>query len=545
MVGNLLNFFPDTYTPNTQQVKLIKNIEQAFEDGYKFVVCAAPTGSGKSFVSKTLSNVSSSPTRDFVDIVTSYLAYKKNSLGAYSYEEECTKTPSFGAFALTITKSLQDQYKSLFSDVEILKGKSNYQCDVDPSVNVEIGPCIHSSKLKEDCWNKNRCPYYASRNKAITSPFTTLNYNMFFSLPKHIKHREYIICDEASELEDQIVKEFSLRLSFDFLKKSKIIIPPIPHSDYGKLCKWLSVVNLRISDKVEDLKETINTKTKVIDAFINEKKAELIALKILHNKITLILDTWSDSEYLLESDAKSVSFTPLKVNKLAHHLFRYGDKIILMSATIIDPHNFCKSLGIDKFKYIEADSTFDPVKAPIYVQTKTKLNYSNLKQNLPQIKKQIIEICKFHSNDKGIIHTHSNYITEYLRNNIFDSRFLFREPGINNEELIKRHSDTEDPTILASPSMSHGVDLKDDLARFQIIIKAPFLPTTNKRVKELMKVDSIWYTNKMLSSLIQSCGRGVRSHKDHCVTYILDGTIIDYVMRNKHKLPKYFLDRFV
>jgi Rad3-related DNA helicase len=53
------------------------------------------------------------------------------------------------------------------------------------------------------------------------------------------------------------------------------------------------------------------------------------------------------------------------------------------------------------------------------------------------------------------------------------------------------------------------------------------------------------YTNKMLSSLIQACGRGVRSNKDHCVTYILDGAIVENILKYKHKIPKYFLDRFV
>ena len=48
----------------------------------------------------------------------------------------------------------------------------------------------------------------------------------------------------------------------------------------------------------------------------------------------------------------------------------------------------------------------------------------------------------------------------------------------------------------------------------------------------------------MLSALIQACGRGVRSSQDHCVTYILDGSIIDKVITNKDKLPKYFLERF-
>lgn len=93
--------------------------------------------------------------------------------------------------------------------------------------------------------------------------------------------------------------------------------------------------------------------------------------------------------------------------------------------------------------------------------------------------------------------------------------------------------------------MSFGVDLKDDLARFQVIVKAPFLPLTDKRVKKLADKDFNWYINKMLCSLIQSCGRGVRSQNDHCVTYILDGCIVDKVLEHKHKLPKYFLKRFM
>ena len=93
--------------------------------------------------------------------------------------------------------------------------------------------------------------------------------------------------------------------------------------------------------------------------------------------------------------------------------------------------------------------------------------------------------------------------------------------------------------------MSHGVDLKDDLARFQIIVKAPFLPTKDPRIEKLMKDDFDWYANKMLCSLIQSCGRGIRSNKDHCITYILDGTIAQSIVKNKHKLPKYFLNRFL
>jgi Rad3-related DNA helicase len=132
-----------------------------------------------------------------------------------------------------------------------------------------------------------------------------------------------------------------------------------------------------------------------------------------------------------------------------------------------------------------------------------------------------------------------------LRDNLDDNRFLFREPGVRNEDILDIHLKSDQPTVLISPSMSHGVDLKDDLARFQIIIKAPYLPVNDKRIESLMKQDFNWYQNKMLSSFIQACGRGVRSHKDFCATYVLDAAIIEAIIRNRSKIPKYFIDRFV
>mgnify|MGYP003647545326 FL=1 len=135
MVGGLIKDFPDGYTPNASQVKLLKNIDQAFKDGYKFVVCNAPTGSGKSFISKTIANTSEEPSQDFKDLITSYTAFKIDQTGVYTHEEECKDQNSAGAFALTITKALQDQYKTLFKGTTILKGKSNYISTIDSEID--------------------------------------------------------------------------------------------------------------------------------------------------------------------------------------------------------------------------------------------------------------------------------------------------------------------------------------------------------------------------------------------------------------------------
>ena len=544
MLSGLINSFPDGYTPNPQQVKLLKTIDQAFKDGYRYVVCNAPTGSGKSFVSKTMGNVADQPTREFTSLINHYLAYRRSHGGGYAYEDDCNNEAAFGCTALTITKALQDQYKDLFEDIKVLKGKSNYECTVDDRFTVELAPCLHLPKIKEECWAKNSCPYYESRNKALTSAFNTLNYNMFFSLPDHLKKRQYLICDEAAELEDQLVKEFSCDINFEALKKLEVKIRPFYTKSDANVVRWINTLILDLNEQIEYLKDIVNNTSKTKNRYIIEKKNELIALRNLHSKLSLILDTWHESEYIYERDSKGIAFMPLKVNKLSNHLFRHADKVILMSATIIDPNNFCKSLGIKKFKYVEAESSFDPKNAPIYCNTKVKLNYHSMKRNLPKVVDQIKEICTFHKNDKGIIHTHNNTITKFLAEKLVDKRFLIREPGVRNEILLEQHIENDEPTVLVSPSMSHGVDLKDNLARFQIIVKAPFLPIKDKRIEKLMKDDFHWYTNKMLCTLIQACGRSIRSKEDHCITYILDGSVVESIINNKHKLPKYFLDRF-
>ena len=545
MLGGLLECFPEGYTPNSAQVKLLKNIDQAFDDGYKFVVCNAPTGSGKSFISKTLANSSEKPSQNFIDLITSYTAFKLDQTGSFTHEDECDEESPSGAFALTITKALQDQYKDLFNDTIILKGKSNYISTIDSNIDVELESLIMPKSILEDHRRRHKCPYHNDRKDALINKFAALNYNMFFSLPNHVKKRQYLICDEAAELEDQLVKEFSCDINFEMLKRMDIIVRPFYSKNNTNVIKWINNLLLDLSDKIDQLRDTISNSNTNNKKFLIEVRRQFVSMRNLHSKLSLIIDTWNDSEYLFETSKDGITFMPLKVNKLSNHLFKSADKVILMSATIIDPVNFCKTLGIDKFKYVEAESSFDSKNAPIYCNTKVKLNYHNLKRSLPKIIKQIKSICEHHKNDKGIIHTHNNTITAFLLKQLTEDRFLIREPGVRNEEILEQHLVSDKPTVLISPSMSHGVDLKDDLARFQIIIKAPYLPTKDKRIERLMKDDFNWYSNKMLCSVIQSCGRGVRSKKDYCTTYILDGAVVESVVNNKHKLPKYFIDRFL
>ena len=85
--------------------------------------------------------------------------------------------------------------------------------------------------------------------------------------------------------------------------------------------------------------------------------------------------------------------------------------------------------------------------------------------------------------------------------------------------------------------------MPDDLGRFQVVIKLPYLPLGSKRIKALFDRDKIWYQNKMLTTLVQACGRCTRHINDFADTFILDGQIVKVLKDNWLKLPKYFKDR--
>jgi len=540
VLTSFISQFPANFTPSKLQINLIDQIDKAFNSGKKFVICCVPTGSGKSFIAKTLANTSSSPSDAYVQLINSYDAYKMDFEGNFSYEQECRAEPAFGAFTLTITKSLQDQYQELFDDTDTLKGKTNYICDIDKNYDTELAPCTFSPQLRDSCWVENRCPYYVARNNALLSKFAVLNYKMFLSLPGHVKRKNFLICDEASELEDELVRQFSAEINYEKLTQYNIPCELLVTDNSNRAFVWINTLIENISN---ELNSFLNKASKKQNPLSQAEKIKYQFLKNLHRSLTIISTHWQECEFVVDIDSKRVILTPLRANTLSKYIFNYGERVVLMSATIIDHKHFAKSLGITDYEYIEVDSTFDTEKSPIYISSKYKPSYNTLQSMLPGICEQIKQITNHHKSDKGIIHTHTNAITSFLKERLGSDRYLYRDTNSTNEDILKIHSTVKDPTVLVSPSLVYGIDLKDDLARFQIIVKLPFLSLGSKRIKKLFELDKDWYENKMLNAVVQASGRATRSKDDYSSTYILDGNFINVVKRAKSKLPKYFIDR--
>ena len=85
-------------------------------------------------------------------------------------------------------------------------------------------------------------------------------------------------------------------------------------------------------------------------------------------------------------------------------------------------------------------------------------------------------------------------------------------------ELFKK----KDDAVLMGPSLLEGLDLKDDISRFQIFFKVPYPHLGNPLIKAKMQTSNEWYDWKTGISIMQGVGRSVRSEDDWAITYILD-----------------------
>ena len=273
------------------------------------------------------------------------------------------------------------------------------------------------------------------------------------------------------------------------------------------------------------------------------------------DKLDLAIDSivsnatnWIVSEVKKEDrEVARIELKPLDVSPYCKDVFTNCNKTLLMSATILDIETFCSSVGLpyDNVKVIRVGSDFPLKNRPIYPLATAYLNYESLHNEEVKmaIAKNVDTIMIHHKDDKGIIHTTSYEQLNFIRENVSEAnrrRLLVTDPEIERDEIISEHIAAKKPTVLISPSLHLGLDLKDDLSRFQIITKVPYLSLADRWVNEKVKVNQQWYNWQTALKLVQGYGRSIRSKEDWAITYVLDSAFGWFVSKNKHILPDWF-----
>lgn len=517
----------DDYTLRESQDKTLEWFKINMEKGKKFFLIQAPPGSGKSLMSI---------------LFTKHYLSDVNSKAKFDL--------------LTCTKNLQNQYLDSFPFLNNLWGKSNYSCDKHNN-NCEYGKVCNSNK-GETC---ESCPHTTAFERWQEGKLSMTNFHIhgLYSLymPKIIQDRKsnLLIVDEAHTLEQTINSFVSFSISkkqwnkFVTINKSiKWEADVFDLKDIDELVKWIKKEYL---PSIDSAISTNNNKSKTSKGKELEKIISLVnEITSLKSSIVKFLESYENNHSIWIADKKtskgvlSWDIQPLWTDKiLKQSIWSNYNHVVLMSGTIIDPVMFCELNGIDieDVAYISLPMKFPKKNRPIYYLPVGKMSFANKEKCWKDMKPYIENLLKKYEGKKGIILC--NYeILEWIKRDFSTNKRLIYVLPENRQESIDKHINSTKDTVLVAASLYQGIDLKDDLSRFQIFLKIPYPNLSSKINKERMSKKTGWYEMMTLIDLLQGYGRSIRSDEDYADTIILDSCFSDILTKCEKIIPSYYKD---
>jgi len=521
-------------TQRATQTQAMLGVQDAFrEQNKKFYVLEGPTGFGKSGVG----------------IAACSWAKTLNSAVGEVYEK--------GGYILSPQKVLTKQYVDDFAPNGLveLKGQSNYTCHgFTEQAGMEID-CETAAMLYEEEHNVETCTGYKPAKRIFQStPMGVTNFDYYLNETMHagqLKNRNLLVCDEAHNAEGKILGFTDTVIDKRRCEEYGVVGGlPIFEAGYNEdVANWLcgSFVPAYESHK-RNLKTQITVAKETGDKELAVKLLKKVqAAERFMGKINFFLNAadrrdwlaWSDWDAEKRKGTTDLAIKPLTATLFANDiLFSKADKVLLMSATILDFPTFMRNLGINPkdATCLAVDSEFPLENRPIFFKPCGNMGFRFKKNTMPKMAAFMAQILRKYATKKGIIHTHSyennRYFVEYLKAE-FGYRIITHDNSKGSRDrAVMEHIASPEPTVLFSPSMTEGLDLKEDLARFCVVTKVPY-PFMDPYVKARMDRDPAWYQWLTALVLEQATGRVVRSMTDKAHTYILDEGFRDFYNKNQ------------
>ena len=386
-------------------------------------------------------------------------------------------------------------------------------------------------------------------------PQTILNYSLYFQLKKFQASsqgvlRDIGIFDEAHTIENEIVRFLGLDIWAGYL--SDVGITPSRYrlhdiseiirllddlrEGYGKILMEMEIGSLqpKNSHEAQNYSRLLKRFERIVD----------VRAMIDNDRDNFVIQT---PENDTGGHFRKVSIIPIEISKFAGDYFD-SEYQIFLSATI-DNENFPNSLGINDCAFI------DMSKSPFAKENRVIkfLNIRQLRKSSPledriAVINHMSSLLKKHQTERGLILTSSKmrcfeilkYLPKEQRKRIQIAHSV-NDDGSTIEELLEIHKNMYNG-VLSSSSLWQGIDLKDDLSRFQIIEKCPYLYLGDKRVMIKKTKDQNWYRYQTTMKLLQGFGRSIRSETDHAITYVLDGAVQNLLTYDKNMVPVAYHD---
>lgn len=494
------------------------------------------------------------------------------------------------SFTITASKHLQDQYIHDIPFLMPVKGKQNFPClklmeqekvsnsrhAMRRGLTCEKGQCQEKIQkngkeitevckykpaiqdVKENSFDENSCHYYLQKYKALVANHSLWNYHAYFQIMKYNKklfadylERKVSVFDEAHKIEDQIIQFVGIDIFSNQLEECELNSEKYDYADIDSMIQLADDISYVYAKKIKDIKESDSYQKNPDFELITrlERRYERAAqakIDIQEDKDNFVVN---EPELDFDGNFRMISIKPIDVSKFTHQFFT-TDYQIFMSATI-DKNSFCENMGIDS----EEVALVDTPKSPFPIENRSidflnvrRLNYGSTKEDEIEVIKTIDKIMDKHSEERGLVLTSSiprckmilRYLSPKNRRRIRMCH-SYNPGGKTQDEILKEH-ENDSTGVLLSSSLWEGVDLKDDLSRFQIIAKIPYPNYKEKRTKAKMDKFPLWYTSQTLTKLLQGFGRSIRSETDFASTYVLDSAVNHVLFKAQRMIPRAYYD---
>lgn len=536
---NIRDHFPfETIRPS--QETSLSAVEHSYDTNKKFTIIEAPTGTGKSGFG----------------IAAASWAKTKPCFGGDRHR--------VGGYILTPQKTLQTQYMNDFAAMGLteLKGKANYWCH-EHDTDCDTGALLNkSSNQGDDRTVCEDCPYKNAKKAMLSSGVGQMNFAYFLNETQYagqLGTREMLVLDEGHNVEQQVLGFTDTVITKK--RAEEIGVGAMPFIKPGENAKTYEYLVQTFRPALQEFMQKLEDQLEEAKLMHNREDAVKFAKKLdSYDKYTCRLNRFINSadhrDWLCwtntdkgTKESGQLTIKPLTATLFADEvLFKKANKILMMSATILDFNTVMRNLGIDSgnANIVKLGSEFPLENRPIFFWPCGSMSAKFFDETLPHMADGVQQLMNKYALKKGIVHTHSykitKYLTEYLRSRGFGPRIITHDSEKGSREAaVAQHLESPEPTVLFSPSMTEGLDLKEDLSRFQIICKVPY-PFLDPYVKARLARDEAWYNWCTALTLVQATGRSVRSKTDKAHTYILDSAFEYFLTKNQHVLPPWWTD---
>ena len=528
--SRILEEFPAPSFRDTQRGALL-DIREAFESDNDVVLVRAPTGSGKSLLARSMMGCAR-------DLQT---AEPAEVTGAYYTTPQVSQLDDVAA-------------DDLLEDLEVIRGKSNYNCILpgEHDTPVNQAPCAREKGF--DCSVKHRCPYYSDRAIASGQPMAamTLAYFMQTAGSDVFGMRDVVVIDEAHGLAEWAEMYATIELAPHRVPVwSDVDVPDInaAHNPVERASAFAE----RLSKTCTAAKDELTNKPELTP----EEVARRDRLNELVSELDWFVEDYRSPEspttWVLDQpagDGTAITIKPLDPARYLHHtVWDRGEKFALLSATILNKEAFCRQVGLDpdRVALVDVEHTFPVENRPLYDVTQGKMTYEHRDETIPKIARLIVRLLAHHPDEKGLVHAHSYAIAEQLADRLTEFGVGPRvrvHDADNRDAELEAWKASSDPELFVSVKMEEALDLKGDLARWQVLCKAPYLNTNDSRVaRRLEDGQWAWYHRTALRTVIQACGRVVRAPDDYGATYLADSSLLDLFERAESDTPPWFREQ--